>query len=101
MTKTIKAFETAVRAALAQSKAERNPVKRTTHPIAVAGFEGWKARFFLQGLRNGWDVPAFELTGPNGKTARATNGRLKECCAKAVRGGNGIPTDTIFVTYFF
>lgn len=97
-----KSFEAALRAAHNQSKAELNVAKQTTHPCVVLGFEGWKVRYsWTINKYNGFRIPHFHVTGPTGKTAHASTGRFKELAQKCVRAGNGVPVDTIFVTYFF
>lgn len=96
---TIKAFEAALRAAHARSKAERDPVRRTTHSVAVEGFDGWKVRYYQQISKfHSFGIPHFEVTGPTGKKAHASTGRFKELAQKCVRAGNGVPVDTNFVT---
>jgi hypothetical protein len=93
-----KTFEAALRAAHAKSKAEMNLVKRTTHPVAVEGFPGWKVRFYRQANKyNHFESPCFEVTGPTGKTVSAGTGRFKELAQKCVNAGNGHPVDTNFV----
>lgn len=88
-----KTFEAALRAAHAKSKAEMNLVKRTTHPVAVEGFPGWKVRFYRQANK----YNHFEVTGPSAIWWRPGTGRFKELAQKCVNAGNGHPVDTNFV----
>ena len=98
LSETAKRFEAALRKAHAQSKAEMDRVKRTTHPVAVEGFPGWKVRYSYQNNKwNSYSTPMFHVTGPTGKTAHASTGRFKELAQKCVRAGNGTPVDTNFV----
>ena len=99
--KVAKSFEAALRAAHAKSKAEMDPVKKTTRFVAVEGFEGWKVRFSYKINGAGYSNPRFHVTGPTGRTANDGTGRFKELAQKCTRAGNGVPVDSNLVVYFF